>query len=423
MATSRSSSAGIASLRKDAARGVGEPELPFRRVLIANRGEIAVRIIRACHELGIEAIAIYSDADAQALHTRLADVAVRIGPPAPAESYLRIDGIVDAALATGADAVHPGYGFLAERAAFARAVEAAGTRVRRPVAGRDRRARGQAACPPARPLGGRPGRPGHARAGSRRATGPGRRDRGRGGARSGSRCWSRQRPAAADAGCAGSRRPTELPAALAAGLGGGHVGIRRRRRLSRAGDPAGAPHRGATARRCERPRRGNRRARLLHPAAPPEARRGGAGARVDRRRAAGAARHGGPPRRGGRPAQRGHGRVPARTGRRLRLPRGQHPPPGRARRDRAGHRPGPRPGAAPAGCRTAAVRGRAGRRRASRGAPTVTPSRSASRPRTRPSTSPRRRAGSRCGRCRPGRGSGWTVGSVREIGSRRSTTT
>ena len=126
MATSRSSPVGVASLRKDAARGVGEPALPFRRVLIANRGEIAVRIIRACRELGIEAIAIYSDADAEALHTRLADVAIRIGPPAPNESYLRIDGIVDAALAAGADAVHPGYGFLAERAAFARAVEAAG---------------------------------------------------------------------------------------------------------------------------------------------------------------------------------------------------------------------------------------------------------------------------------------------------------
>jgi acetyl-CoA carboxylase biotin carboxylase subunit len=98
----------------------------MKRVLIANRGEIALRIIRACHEEGLEAVAVYSAADRGALHVRAADQAVAIGPAAPAESYLSTERLITAARTSGADAVHPGYGFLAERAEFAEATEAAG---------------------------------------------------------------------------------------------------------------------------------------------------------------------------------------------------------------------------------------------------------------------------------------------------------
>jgi len=97
-----------------------------RRVLVANRGEIALRIIRACHEEGLEAVAVYSDADRLSPHVRAADLAIPIGAAPPTESYLRIDRLMDAARRGGAWAVHPGYGFLAERAAFAQAVSDAG---------------------------------------------------------------------------------------------------------------------------------------------------------------------------------------------------------------------------------------------------------------------------------------------------------
>jgi len=97
-----------------------------KRVLIANRGEIALRIVRACHEEAMEAVAVYSAVDRSSPHVRAADRAIAIGPAPPSQSYLAIDRLIEAARESGADAVHPGYGFLAERAAFADAVERAG---------------------------------------------------------------------------------------------------------------------------------------------------------------------------------------------------------------------------------------------------------------------------------------------------------
>src|SRR5205823_4047840 len=98
----------------------------IKRVLIANRGEIALRIIRACRELGVESVAVYSDADRRAPHVAAADRAAAIGPAIAAESYLSIARVIEAAKVAGADAVHPGYGFLSENAAFAAACESAG---------------------------------------------------------------------------------------------------------------------------------------------------------------------------------------------------------------------------------------------------------------------------------------------------------
>src|SRR3984893_4536194 len=98
----------------------------FRKILIANRGEIAVRIMRTLREMGIRSVVVYSDADRASLHVRMADEAEHVGPSPSAESYLRIDRIIDAARAHGVEAIHPGYGFLSENAEFAAACEAAG---------------------------------------------------------------------------------------------------------------------------------------------------------------------------------------------------------------------------------------------------------------------------------------------------------
>src|SRR6476660_9616478 len=98
----------------------------MKKILIANRGEIALRIMRSASEMGIKTVAVFSEADRNALHVRYADEAICIGPPASSQSYLLGDKIIDACKATGAEGIHPGYGFLSENAAFARKVKDAG---------------------------------------------------------------------------------------------------------------------------------------------------------------------------------------------------------------------------------------------------------------------------------------------------------
>ena len=299
------------------------------------------------------------------MHVAMADAAVRLGPAAPAESYLRIDAIVEAARSTGAEAIHPGYGFLAERAAFARAVESAGLVFVGPSSatidalGDKLHARRLARSIGVDPV---PGTLEPAAVDRADAVGGIVEEAEAIG-------FPLLVKAAAGGGGRGMRRVAEaerVARGTGGGLGRGAVRLRRRCRLPRARDPPGAPHRGPVAGRLDRSGHRPRRAGLLAPASPPEAGRGGARAGPDRGGAAGPARPGRPDRDGRRAPQRRHLRVPALAGRRLPLPRGQHPAAGGARHHGAGDRPGPRARTVPPGRRRAAVGWRPGRRRARR---------------------------------------------------------
>ena len=242
----------------------------FTSVLVANRGEIACRIIGTLRRLRIRAIAVWSDADRLARHVALADQAMRIGPPPATESYLRIDAIIEAAARAGAEAIHPGYGFLSENPAFAARLRRGRAHLRRAAGGGDRGDGRQ---------GSRQGPDGR----GRRAAGPGLRRRQPGrrraprggagtglpGADQGRGRWWRQ-------GHAGGRRAGRLRGRARRCEARGGIGVRRRSGPSGALSGATAAYRGADLRRPARPDRAPVRARLLGAAASPEGDRGGA---------------------------------------------------------------------------------------------------------------------------------------------------
>ncbi len=307
-------------------------------VLIANRGEIAVRIARACRDHGVRSVAVYAEPDRDALHVRVADEAYALGGTTPADSYLLQDRLIEVAKAAGADAVHPGYGFLAENARLRAdrsstpaltwigpgpaAIDSLGDKVKaRHIA--------LAANAPLVPGTTDPV------AGTRR----GRRLRARARAAGGDQGRVRRRRARPE----GRAHPRGDPRAVRVrGARGGHR-VRARRVLRRTlprppaarGDPVPGRH--------PRHRRRRLHPRLLPAAPQPEARRGGPGPVPHRGAAhrAGARVQGDPDRR--RVRRRRHLRVPHRPRRLHLLPRGQHPPAGRAPRLRGGHRH--RPGA------------------------------------------------------------------------------
>ena len=307
----------------------------FSRVLVANRGEIAVRIVRALHELGIEAVAVYSTADRDALHVELADRAVCIGPPAAAESYLRIPNVVAAAETTGCEAVHPGYGFLAENPAFVRACEESDLVFIGPPAEVMERMGDKVLAKAEMRAAGVPLVPGtegvaslaELRTAARLIGFPVLVKAAAGGGGKGMRLVDGR-------GGAGER--------VRGGRCGGRVGLRRRLALPGEGAHARAPCRDPGAVRCGRRDPHARRAGVLDPAPAPEAGRGVAVSGTRFGRTGGDGERGRAGVRGDRLSECRHVRVPARARRRISLHRGELPAPGRApgvgARHRYGHR-------------------------------------------------------------------------------------